>query len=135
MKLHKDVMAHASDGDVHAVSTQLHVLIAPESEGRGFIARGVEVDYLSSGETIEEARSNFVEGLCRTIQSYLRRGQSLERFRAKNPQRPEVQSAYLASDQHHLDCVAVFDLRERMPESKGFYQQLKFCQTDTLLFQ
>jgi hypothetical protein len=49
-------------------------------DGPHWIAHGIDIDYATSGDTLEEARHLFALGLCRTIVEHLRRFNTLERL-------------------------------------------------------
>jgi len=67
------VAAHVSDadGEVHGVGIwDLQVLLV--KEGKFWIAQGLQIDYITQGETLEDAKKNFEEGLESTIDLNLR---------------------------------------------------------------
>ena len=49
----------------------MHVLIAPTNEG--WIAQGVEVDYSTTGEMLEDVRRRFRVGLARTAEAAMKK--------------------------------------------------------------
>jgi len=62
------VAAHVCNTDigVHGIGVwNLHVLLA--NDGDFWTAQGLEIDYVSQGNTIEEAKENFASGLAATI--------------------------------------------------------------------
>lgn len=62
----KAIHASTADGEHHAVAIwNLHVLLIPE--GKFWVAQGLEVDYVVQGDSIEDAKKNFEQGLEATI--------------------------------------------------------------------
>jgi predicted RNase H-like HicB family nuclease len=63
---------HGQDGEgSHAVGIwDLHVYIVPD--GDGWFAQGIEIDYAVQGDSVEEAKKNFEEGLEGTIDIHLK---------------------------------------------------------------
>lgn len=115
---------HVTDGGMHAVAAQLRVLILPADEG-GFVAQGLEIDYLSTGTTVEEVRENFAHGLIRTIEAYLKRGRPLKALFAKGRTPPEAWELWLGGEgKDVLTCSAVVDLN--LPNSTGFFNSIAF---------
>lgn len=83
------------DGPSKAVAAELHVLIVPGLDG-GFIAQGIEIDYVASGRTEDEVRDHFAKGFCATVVSYLKRGRDLSGlFKTDAPK--EFREAYFSS--------------------------------------
>ncbi|MGH8029359.1 MAG: type II toxin-antitoxin system HicB family antitoxin [Arenimonas sp.] len=107
-------VAHVSDGDLHAVATALRVLITPADAG-GFVAQGLEIDYVATGDTVEEVQDRFARGLLATIESLIRRARPLSAlFKSSTP--PEAWQAFMdkgAGDM--VTCVTAVDLRDQMP--------------------
>jgi predicted RNase H-like HicB family nuclease len=65
------IHAHDTDGVHHAVGMfNLDVLLIPED--KVWVAQGLAIDYVAQGESIEEAKKNFENGLERTIDLNLR---------------------------------------------------------------
>jgi hypothetical protein len=55
-----------SDGEQHAVGIwALHVLVVPD--GKGWFAQAFEIDYGVQGNTLEEVKTRFEQGLSATI--------------------------------------------------------------------
>lgn len=55
----------------HAVGTwALHVVIVPD--GKFWFAQGLEIDYATQGESLEDARKKFESGLAATIHEHLK---------------------------------------------------------------
>ena len=89
-------MTHVESDGRQAVAAEMHVLVFPGIDG-GFVAQGIEIDYVASGQTEEEARDHFAEGFCRTVRSYLTKGRDLSGlFKTATP--AEYRQAYFASE-------------------------------------
>lgn len=129
-KLHASPnLAHVEDGNVHAVATSLRVLISPADAG-GFVAQGLEIDYVATGETVEEVQDHFARGLLRTIEGLIRRNRPLSAlFKSRTP--PEAWQAFMNSQgQDQLTCGVVVDLRPKLPERSQFpFDSLAYCRT------
>ena len=68
---------HLKDGTTHVVGArQLRVVVTNE-EGSWF-ARGLEIDYFAQGSSREDVKRRFEEGLCATIDEYLKKHGSIE---------------------------------------------------------
>ena len=62
--------AHLADQNVHGVAIwNLSVLIVPD--GKFWFAQGLEINYGAQGDTVEEAKENFQNGLLATINKHL----------------------------------------------------------------
>jgi len=118
-------MTHAKQGDRHAVAAHLRVLIVPAAKG-GFVAQGLEVDYVATGATVEDAQHRFAEGFLRTMRSIIRRDSRLDSlFKSKAPR--GAWAAYMEGDrQDTLTCGAVVDLSDDVASRMPF-QALEFC--------
>lgn len=126
------VMAHIDAGDVQSVAAQLRVLIYPGKEG-GYIAQGLEIDYVSTGCTVDEVQDHFAKGLLLTVQSYLRRGRSLDALFQKGRTPTEAWQRWFSSDRHVLTCGTVVDLARDLPADAPFFRSLAFCKSDIAL--
>jgi hypothetical protein len=116
MKSHT-VIAHAHSGDLHAVTAELHVLVSQSEDGEGFVAQGLEIDYVATGATEEEARDHFASGFLRTIRAMCKRGRDLGALFTKSKAPPDAWTKYFAaSNQHVLRCISVLDLSESLPD-------------------
>jgi len=127
----KLVMAHhASDDGKHTVAAQLRVLILPADDG-GFVAQGLEIDYLSTGRTVEEVRTNFSSGLIRTIEAYIKRERPLSGLFAKGRTPPEAWQLWLESEgQDVLTCGTVVDLA--LPKNTNFFKSIAFREAEAV---
>lgn len=78
---------HVAGGEHHVVGIgNLRVLIAPD--GKYWTAQGLEIDYIAQGESIDDAKKQFEDGLAATIQQHLRVYGDIERLLAPAP--PEI---------------------------------------------
>lgn len=67
------------DGENHAVGVfNLHVILTPDCNS--WFAQGLEIDYASQGETIEEAKKNFEIGFKSTIHAHIQMFGSIEKL-------------------------------------------------------
>lgn len=126
------VLTHLSAGDAqHIVAAQLRVLIVPDEEGLGYVAQGLEIDYVATGHTLEEVKANFAEGLLRTVEAYLHRDRPLSALFSKGRTPPEAWQQWLKSERKDmLNCATLVDLRGRLPEGTPFFEALAFRQPE-----
>jgi hypothetical protein len=105
------VLSHADNGRDHAVLAELRVLVAPGVQG-GFIAQGLDIDYVASGATEEDARARFANGFVATVRAFIRRNRSLDGlFKTQAP--AEARAAYFSgTDQHVFRCVLTEQLED-----------------------
>jgi len=88
-----------TDGsDKHVVGVgSLRVLLYPEDGG--WCAQGIEIDYTSCGDTVEEAKRRFVNGLADTIRFNLELHGNVDNILRYAPQdareRAEAESCHL----------------------------------------
>ena len=121
-------LTHVQDGDLHAVATALRVLITRADAG-GFVAQGLDIDYVATGDTVEEVQDHFAQGLLGTVRALLRRSRPLSAlFKSSAP--PEAWQSYMDSDrQDMLACATFVDLRAKLPPKTGFpFDRLAYCQ-------
>jgi hypothetical protein len=81
---------------VHA----LRVLLSKDDDG--WFAQGLEIDYASSGESLDEVKANFAHGLLLTVHEHLRMHGSIERLFKPGPS--DSWAEYLTA-QSKDDCV------------------------------
>lgn len=125
------VLVHQRGKDHQAVAAQLRVLIVP-ADGGGFVAQGLEIDYLAAGATLAEVQTNFAEGLMRTVQAYLRRGRKLDALFRKGRTPPEAWQMWLDGERHDkLTCATVVPLG--VPADTAFFDQIAFRQAQPLV--
>lgn len=124
-------IAHVAEGDSQAVATELHVLIMRSIDG-GFVAQGIEIDYVATGESEEQVRDHFASGFTETILSYLRRGRDLAGlFKSATP--AQYRHAYFASEtQDVLRCAVRFQGNE-IPAAAPIPEYLSFRRSHKLL--
>lgn len=121
------VTHHQTDHGQHMVAAQLRVLITPAEEG-GYVAQGLEIDYCSTGKTVDEVQNNFARGFILTIEALIKRERPLGAlFKSQTP--PEAWQEYIDSTrQDELICGTVVDLSQEMPANIGIpYSALAFC--------
>ena len=62
---------HVQDGDDHAVLVEsLRVLV--NRDGKHWFAQGLEIDYAASGDSLEDVKRRFTDGLCLTIAQHVK---------------------------------------------------------------
>lgn len=117
----------SSDGK-HAVDAQLRVLILPSEDG-GYIAQGLEIDYLTTGQTVEEVKANFAHGLLLTIEAYIKRNRPLDALFAKGKTPAEAWGLWLESENRDvLTCGTVVALD--IPKDTNFFKSLSFREAE-----
>lgn len=126
-KAHKKVVvAHGAseDGMKHAVAAQMRVFVCHTDDG--YVAQGLEIDYCSVGDTVDEVQENFARGFLATVEALLKRGRPLSAlFKSTTP--PEVWQEYINSQkQDNLICGTVVDLSAKLPHESP-YRSLAFC--------
>lgn len=123
------VVAHAKHDDAEAVVAALHVLVCPAKEG-GFLAQGIEINYLATGDTEEEAKEHFAEGFTRTIMAYLELRRPLDGlFKTKTPSE-YVMKYYEGTSRPSLHCV-VSRRKVDIPENVPVPRDLAFLSAAT----
>lgn len=124
MKRHQSKnLAHHSDGKRHIAAAALHVLVMPSADG-GYFAQGLQIDYVATGATEDEARKRFETGFVETVKAYLKRGLDLGALYDRSRTPKECwQAYYKAAQQPVFGCVVKIDLGEDaadLPRSINF---------------
>lgn len=65
------------------------------AENDMYVAQGIDIDYVASGFTLEQARRNFAEGLIKTVELNLEEFGSLKHFVKAAP--PQIIQQYYAA--------------------------------------
>lgn len=99
--------AHASLDDRHAVTLGSVRVLLCEEAGEWF-AQGIELDYAATGDTPEEVKQRFEQGLAATVHLHLRRFGSVERLLKFAPE--TVWQRLKARDAYAFSMVTVHDL-------------------------
>lgn len=129
----KVVLTHSDSGRDHSVEAELRVLVVPDSHG-GFIAQGLDIDYVASGATEEDARSRFANGFIATIRSFIRRQRPLDGlFKTQAP--AEARQAYFAASTQHVFRCAIKQQLEDIPLDFGVPRALAFASSPIALKQ
>ncbi len=129
----KMVLAHVDDGRQQAVLAELRVLVAPSALG-GYVAQGLEIDYVACGDTEEEARTRFSRGFVATVRKFISRQRPLDGlFKTSAP--AEARRAYFAATTQHVFRCAVFQGLEEIPADIGVPRSLAFVSSPLTLPQ
>lgn len=72
------IHATSDDGKHQAVGINLRVLILPD--GKFWFAQGLEVDYGAQGDTIEQAKEHFEQGLAGTVRLHIQKHGHIEKL-------------------------------------------------------
>ncbi len=85
----------------------LHVLVT--NDDGSWFAQAAEIDYAAQGESLDDVKKRFEEGLCSTIDLHLRMYDSIDNMIQPAP--PEVwQELIKATDRHHEYSQVSFHL-------------------------
>ncbi|HUX65867.1 MAG TPA: hypothetical protein VMV31_00105 [Terriglobales bacterium] len=105
----------ATEGDVCVVGIgNLRVVIV--QDGHAWIAHGLEIDYVSQGETIEEAKKNFEDGLRATVCQNLNVYGNIERVLSPAPAEVWTELIYTRGAQHKFFSQFTAFKLENVPE-------------------
>lgn len=128
-KAKKLVVAHSHTEDGDTVTAALNVLVCPAEEG-GFIAQGIEIDYLATGATEELAREHFAEGFAMTVATYLSRQRPLDGlFKTRTPA-AFIQQYFASPSQPVFVCLVE---QKQLPKTVGIPKTLAFHRADCAL--
>lgn len=70
------------DGHVVGIG---NLRVAIESDGKSWTAQGLEIDYIAQGDSLEDAKSQFEDGLSCTIDQHLRIYGNIDRLLSPAP--------------------------------------------------
>jgi len=98
---------HGTDGQTHIVGIgNLRVIICPD--GDGWFAQGLEIDYVASGNSIEDVKENFQSGLKGTISLHLQMTGNIEKL--LNPAPREIwRELHRVGTHHRYSQVSLHD--------------------------
>lgn len=104
--------AHMRDGDDHVVALgNIDVFIneAPD----GWFAETFQLDYFACGESEEDVKQRFTKGLVATLEEYLRRFNSIEKFLRWAPEEARARMREkLDSDQYCYTVVGTYHIEQ-----------------------
>jgi hypothetical protein len=125
----KAVKTDLPDGEHHAVGiSKLHVLVVPD--GKGWFAQAFEIDYGVQGNSIEEVKKRFEEGLAATIQHNVDIFDTITNILHPNPDwyalKAETEGA-----EYDYSCVSVFPVAAKLALTSPF-SQLKMIEYETV---
>jgi hypothetical protein len=110
----KAIHADLPDGGQAVGIGNLRVFIVPD--GKFWFAKGLEIDYATQGDTLDDAKDHFVLGLAGTIDLHLQMHGSIEKLLQPSD---FLQEAYrLKAAIHYCSFVSVHDM--------GIQSQLDF---------
>lgn len=99
---------HANSGNKHGFAvTALRVLVVRDNDC--WFARGIEIDYSATGQSVEDVRKRFERGFALTVQAHLRKFSTIERLLKWAPQ-DVIEEYEKAEDQYELDQVLVCEI-------------------------
>lgn len=98
---------------------ELRVLIVPE--GNQFFAQGMEIDYATCGDSVDDVQHRFERGLILTISANLQRFGSIERICHKAP--PEIEAEWEIGTDHYT--FSSRSIHTVLDESKDYDEDLK----------
>ena len=103
---------HMNNGDQHIVGVKsLTVLLSKDDDG--WFAQGLEIDYASAGESLDEVKKNFELGLEKTIAEHLKLNGSIEKLLKVAPQYAwdEYHAAKFSDLKRSFSTLQFHDLR------------------------
>lgn len=101
---------HANRGKKHAVGVSaLRVLVVRDNDC--WFARGVEIDYAATGQSIEDVRKRFERGFALTVQAHLQKFSTIERLLKWAP-REVIEEYEKAEEQHEFNQVLVCEIED-----------------------
>ncbi len=132
MKVSNVIKRFANGNTSGASVPALNVLVCPAAEG-GFVAQGIEIDYVATGSTEEQARLHFAYGFTKTIAAYLERGRPFDGlFKSRTPQRYIQQYFSLDEQQPIFQCLVEV---ERLNVQPGIPRMLAFRHDERNTYQ
>ena len=100
---------HARNGANHIVGfSDLHVLITEDKDG--WCAQGVEIDYFACGDTFDELRRRFEDGLIDTFKAHIDKYHKVDKFLKWAPS--NVLSKLKDADAFSLDMMATHAIED-----------------------
>lgn len=130
MKKHVAEAVHAHHGDNHVVGVRsLRVLLT--SDESGWFAQGLEIDYAACGQSIDEAKRNFEDGLYATVREHLIMHGGIKKF--LKPASPdawnEFYTAPMADVKQTFSCLQLHALQGKEKQLPGFpFEDIAFIE-------
>lgn len=116
------IQASHSDGEHHAVGIwNLDVVIVPD--GRFWFAQGLQVDYAAQGNSVEDVKLQFQNGLRATIHHNLRMFGTIENILKVAPNEEWLKLWHTAKGQHKVYSQVSF---HELVKDMGISEELPF---------
>lgn len=78
-----------------------------EAEG-GYVAQGMEIDYFSEGDSVEQAQTSFEQGLAAMIEEHLKLFGGIKKLLVPAP--ANEWAKLVSEDLHHYTTVELFNM-------------------------
>lgn len=121
------VQLERSDGSKTVCIGNLHVLLTKDENGT-WLAQGLEIDYAIDGDSVDEVKKRFEQGLALTVKSHLRVYGDIKSLLRIAPQ-PIWDKFYAAVPpdvQHHQTLLTVHALPKQVKAATQPQQRLPF---------
>ena len=108
------VQAHIRDHANQAVA--LRVLVSRSPSGDYFVAQGLDIDYVATGKTEEEAQKHFQTGFIETVRAMIQRGRDIGALYTKSSAPQQAWKSFFAAAKQHIFACKVDISGEIAPE-------------------
>ncbi|MBL0142627.1 MAG: hypothetical protein IPP91_11140 [Betaproteobacteria bacterium] len=111
---------HATDGKKHVIGIDALRVLILEDEG-GYFAQGLEIDYAASGESVDEVKQNFSQGLMLTMDEHLKMHGHLEKFLVPAPAEAwkELFHPPAGTVKAKFSCVRLVDIERKVAKPRA----------------
>ena len=120
-------LLHAQESGRHAVAVDaLRVLIV--KDGNSFFARGIEIDYAATGDSIQDVQDRFGRGFCLTLAAHLKKFGVIDRMLKWAP-RSVVQEYEQNKDHYEFTQISLHELPDFPQEAEAAvpFDHLRFA--------
>jgi len=129
--MNAELKYNTDDDGNHLISViGLRVLIACDRNGL-FCAQGLDIDYATSGDSLEEAKENFVRGLCETAALHIEMFGDVKRLLRQAPQEVFDQFYAFAEGDVSVSRRMLSDDDICQPLLPGFLNSVEFIEQRT----